>query len=118
MSAAYFHNMKQYPIALLLFPPKCRPKSSHGTYLIPENFQQRNIQLIQSIKEFLQSDESKFNKFKTHSGQFRQVSGKNLCVPEILLCSVHIVPLFVGGEWTRCTCSFLTLCSTVALLEH
>uniref|UniRef100_A0A8C6ZU30 Zinc finger protein 598, E3 ubiquitin ligase n=1 Tax=Nothoprocta perdicaria TaxID=30464 RepID=A0A8C6ZU30_NOTPE len=33
---------------------------------------QRNIQLIQSIKEFLQSDESKFNKFKTHSGQFRQ----------------------------------------------
>uniref|UniRef100_A0A803Y103 C2H2-type domain-containing protein n=2 Tax=Meleagris gallopavo TaxID=9103 RepID=A0A803Y103_MELGA len=47
-------------------------KSSQGTYLIPENFQQRNIQLIQSIKEFLQSDESKFNKFKTHSGQFRQ----------------------------------------------
>lgn len=52
-----------------------RPKSCHGSYLIPENFQQRNIQLIQSIKEFLQSDESKFNKFKTHSGQFRQVSG-------------------------------------------
>ncbi|KAM9222841.1 E3 ubiquitin-protein ligase ZNF598 [Leptosomus discolor] len=48
------------------------PKPCHGAYLIPENFQQRNIQLIQSIKEFLQSDESKFNKFKTHSGQFRQ----------------------------------------------
>ncbi|XP_010189466.1 PREDICTED: zinc finger protein 598, partial [Mesitornis unicolor] len=48
------------------------PKSSHGSYLIPENFQKRNIELIQSIKEFLQSDESKFNKFKTHSGQFRQ----------------------------------------------
>ncbi|KFV61360.1 Zinc finger protein 598, partial [Dryobates pubescens] len=48
------------------------PKSCHSSYLIPENFQQRNIQLIQSIKEFLQSDESKFNKFKTHSGQFRQ----------------------------------------------
>ncbi|NXI35888.1 ZN598 ligase, partial [Galbula dea] len=48
------------------------PKPSHGSYLIPENFQQRNIQLIQSIKEFLQSDESKFNKFKSHSGQFRQ----------------------------------------------
>ncbi|XP_053936579.1 E3 ubiquitin-protein ligase ZNF598 isoform X2 [Cuculus canorus] len=48
------------------------PKSCHGSYLIPENFQQRNIQLIQSIKEFLQSDESKFNQFKTHSGQFRQ----------------------------------------------
>uniref|UniRef100_A0A8D0FN27 Zinc finger protein 598, E3 ubiquitin ligase n=1 Tax=Strix occidentalis caurina TaxID=311401 RepID=A0A8D0FN27_STROC len=47
-------------------------KFCHGSYLIPENFQQRNIQLIQSIKEFLQSDESKFNKFKTHSGQFRQ----------------------------------------------
>ncbi|KFQ77401.1 Zinc finger protein 598, partial [Phoenicopterus ruber ruber] len=51
---------------------KCRPKPYHGSYLIPENFQQRNIQLIQSIKEFLQSDVSKFNKFKTHSGQFRQ----------------------------------------------
>ncbi|NXL65719.1 ZN598 ligase, partial [Chordeiles acutipennis] len=48
------------------------PKSCPGSYLIPENFQQRNMQLIQSIKEFLQSDESKFNKFKTHSGQFRQ----------------------------------------------
>ncbi|KFZ57827.1 Zinc finger protein 598, partial [Podiceps cristatus] len=51
---------------------KRRPKSYPGSYLIPENFQQRNIQLIQSIKEFLQSDVSKFNKFKTHSGQFRQ----------------------------------------------
>ncbi|EMP36907.1 hypothetical protein UY3_05887 [Chelonia mydas] len=48
------------------------PKPCRGSYLIPENFQQRNIQLIQSIKEFLQSDESRFNKFKTHSGQFRQ----------------------------------------------
>ncbi|XP_067390361.1 E3 ubiquitin-protein ligase ZNF598 isoform X2 [Emydura macquarii macquarii] len=48
------------------------PKPCQGSYLIPENFQQRNIQLIQSIKEFLQSDESRFNKFKTHSGQFRQ----------------------------------------------
>ncbi|XP_009069245.1 PREDICTED: zinc finger protein 598, partial [Acanthisitta chloris] len=48
------------------------PKPCHGSYLVPENFQQRNIQLIQSIKEFLHSDESKFNKFKTHSGQFRQ----------------------------------------------
>ncbi|XP_038274648.1 E3 ubiquitin-protein ligase ZNF598 isoform X2 [Dermochelys coriacea] len=48
------------------------PKPCRGSYLIPENFQQRNIQLIQSTKEFLQSDESRFNKFKTHSGQFRQ----------------------------------------------
>ncbi|XP_053132237.1 E3 ubiquitin-protein ligase ZNF598 isoform X2 [Hemicordylus capensis] len=47
-------------------------KPCHGTYLILENFQQRNIQLIQSIKEFLQNDESQFNKFKTYSGQFRQ----------------------------------------------
>ncbi|KAM4024355.1 E3 ubiquitin-protein ligase ZNF598 [Anomaloglossus baeobatrachus] len=42
------------------------------TYLIPENFQQRNIYLINSIKDFLHSDESKFNEFKSHSGKFRQ----------------------------------------------
>ncbi|KAH0631744.1 hypothetical protein JD844_019510 [Phrynosoma platyrhinos] len=47
-------------------------KPCQGPYLILENFQQRNIQLIQSIKEFLQDDESQFNKFKTYSGQFRQ----------------------------------------------
>ncbi|KFQ99941.1 Zinc finger protein 598, partial [Nipponia nippon] len=63
-------SLKDVKVTFGLF--KCRPKSCHGSYLIPENFQQRNIQLIQSIKEFLQSDESKFNKFKTHSGQFRQ----------------------------------------------
>ena len=50
-----------------------RPTNSPGTYLIPENFQQRNMELIQSIKNFLQNDESKFNEFKTYSGQFRQV---------------------------------------------
>ncbi|XP_073414504.1 E3 ubiquitin-protein ligase ZNF598 isoform X1 [Dendrobates tinctorius] len=42
------------------------------TYLIPENFQQRNIHLINSIKDYLHSDESKFNEFKSHSGKFRQ----------------------------------------------
>ncbi|KAM3917241.1 E3 ubiquitin-protein ligase ZNF598 isoform 2-T2 [Leptodactylus fuscus] len=42
------------------------------TYLIPENFQQRNIHLINSIKDYLYSDESKFNEFKSHSGKFRQ----------------------------------------------
>ncbi|KAM4632367.1 E3 ubiquitin-protein ligase ZNF598 isoform 2-T2 [Discoglossus pictus] len=42
------------------------------TYLVPENFQQRNINLINSIKDFLHSDESKFNEFKSHSGKFRQ----------------------------------------------
>ncbi|KAL1780065.1 zinc finger protein 598 [Sigmodon hispidus] len=41
-------------------------------YLIPENFRERNLQLIQSIKDFLQSDESCFSKFKSHSGEFRQ----------------------------------------------
>ncbi|KAJ1096042.1 hypothetical protein NDU88_001191, partial [Pleurodeles waltl] len=48
------------------------PLFTTGSYLVPDHFQQRNIQLIQSIKEFLQSDESKFNEFKTHSGKFRQ----------------------------------------------
>ncbi|XP_052405985.1 E3 ubiquitin-protein ligase ZNF598 [Carassius gibelio] len=43
-----------------------------GSYLIPEHFQQRNMDLIQSIKNFLQNDETKFNEFKNHSGQFRQ----------------------------------------------
>ncbi|XP_061456266.1 E3 ubiquitin-protein ligase ZNF598 [Rhineura floridana] len=47
-------------------------KPCQGPYLILDNFQQRNIQLIQSIKEFLQDDKSQFNKFKTYSGQFRQ----------------------------------------------
>ncbi|CAH2307437.1 E3 ubiquitin- ligase ZNF598 [Pelobates cultripes] len=41
-------------------------------YLVPENFQQRNIYLINSIKDFLDSDESRFNEFKSHSGKFRQ----------------------------------------------
>lgn len=52
--------------------PGKEAKPCQGSYLILENFQQRNIQLIQSIKEFLQNDESQFNKFKTYSGQFRQ----------------------------------------------
>ncbi|KAF5913795.1 hypothetical protein HPG69_002657, partial [Diceros bicornis minor] len=41
-------------------------------YLVPENFRERNLQLIQSIKDFLQSDEARFSKFKSHSGEFRQ----------------------------------------------
>ncbi|KAK9393376.1 zinc finger protein [Crotalus adamanteus] len=52
--------------------PVKEPKLCQGPYLILDNFQQRNIQLIQSIREFLQEDESQFNKFKTYSGQFRQ----------------------------------------------
>lgn len=43
-------------------------------YLVPENFRERNLQLIQSIKDFLQSDEARFGQFKSHSGEFRQVS--------------------------------------------
>lgn len=43
-----------------------------GAYLVPENFRERNLQLIQSIKDFLQSDEACFSKFKSHSGEFRQ----------------------------------------------
>ncbi|KAM5152150.1 E3 ubiquitin-protein ligase ZNF598 isoform 2-T2 [Mantella aurantiaca] len=42
------------------------------TYLVPEHFQQRNIDLINSIKDYLHSDECKFNEFKSHSGKFRQ----------------------------------------------
>ncbi|XP_012997541.1 E3 ubiquitin-protein ligase ZNF598 isoform X1 [Cavia porcellus] len=42
------------------------------SYLVPENFRERNLQLIQSIKDFLQSDEARFSKFKSHSGEFRQ----------------------------------------------
>uniref|UniRef100_A0A8C5KIE8 RING-type E3 ubiquitin transferase n=1 Tax=Jaculus jaculus TaxID=51337 RepID=A0A8C5KIE8_JACJA len=41
-------------------------------YLVPENFRERNLQLIQSIKDFLQSDEARFSRFKSQSGEFRQ----------------------------------------------
>ncbi|KAM8777721.1 E3 ubiquitin-protein ligase ZNF598 isoform 3-T3 [Rhynchonycteris naso] len=41
-------------------------------YLVPKNFRERNLQLIQSIKDFLQSDEARFSEFKSHSGEFRQ----------------------------------------------
>ncbi|XP_027004257.1 E3 ubiquitin-protein ligase ZNF598 isoform X1 [Tachysurus fulvidraco] len=53
-------------------PVTNRPASSHGTYHMPENFKQRNMELIQSIQNFLQNDESKFTEFKNYSGQFRQ----------------------------------------------
>ncbi|XP_048188468.1 E3 ubiquitin-protein ligase ZNF598 isoform X2 [Perognathus longimembris pacificus] len=48
------------------------PSTTPRAYLVPENFRERNLQLIQSIKDFLQSDEERFNKFKSHSGEFRQ----------------------------------------------
>lgn len=50
--------------------PRLTPASR--AYLVPENFRERNLQLIQSIKDFLQSDEARFSEFKSHSGEFRQ----------------------------------------------
>lgn len=42
-------------------------------YLVPDDFQQRNLELILSIRKYLNNDESKFNEFKNYSAQFRQV---------------------------------------------
>ncbi|XP_017366526.1 E3 ubiquitin-protein ligase ZNF598 isoform X2 [Cebus imitator] len=49
-----------------------RPTPAPRAYLVPENFRERNLQLIQSIRDFLQSDEARFSEFKSHSGEFRQ----------------------------------------------
>lgn len=54
-----------------LFPSP--PKVSSSGYLVPEDFHQRNLELIQSIRKYLHNDESKFNEFKNYSAQFRQV---------------------------------------------
>ncbi|XP_057673751.1 E3 ubiquitin-protein ligase ZNF598 [Corythoichthys intestinalis] len=48
------------------------PKTSDCGYLVPEDFNQRNLELIQSIRKYLHDDESKFNQFKNYSAQFRQ----------------------------------------------
>lgn len=48
------------------------PKVSSSSYLVPEDFHQRNLELIQSIRKYLHNDESKFNQFKNYSAQFRQ----------------------------------------------
>uniref|UniRef100_A0A3Q1HJD2 RING-type E3 ubiquitin transferase n=2 Tax=Anabas testudineus TaxID=64144 RepID=A0A3Q1HJD2_ANATE len=48
------------------------PKLSISGYLVPEDFNQRNLELIQSIRKYLNNDESKFNQFKNYSAQFRQ----------------------------------------------
>ncbi|XP_068100443.1 E3 ubiquitin-protein ligase ZNF598 [Hyperolius riggenbachi] len=45
---------------------------STRAFPLPEDFQQRNIDLINSIRDYLHSDESKFNEFKSLSGKFRQ----------------------------------------------
>lgn len=47
-------------------------KSMSNGYLVPGDFQQRNLELIQSIRKYLHNDESKFNEFKNYSAQFRQ----------------------------------------------
>ncbi|XP_054991405.1 E3 ubiquitin-protein ligase ZNF598 isoform X2 [Sorex araneus] len=49
-----------------------RPPPEARAYLVPEHFRERNLQLIQSIRDFLQSDEARFSQFKSHSGEFRQ----------------------------------------------
>lgn len=56
-----------------LLTPRPRLTSASRDYLFPENFRERNLQLIQSIKDFLQSDEARFIEFKSHSGEFRKV---------------------------------------------
>ncbi|XP_028311076.1 E3 ubiquitin-protein ligase ZNF598 [Gouania willdenowi] len=48
------------------------PSVSSSAYLMPEDFQQRNLELIQSIKKLLNNEESTFNQFKNYSAQFRQ----------------------------------------------
>ncbi|MED6260009.1 hypothetical protein ATANTOWER_028338 [Ataeniobius toweri] len=48
------------------------PKVPTNGYLVPDDFQQRNLELIKSIKKYLHNDESKFNQFKNYSAQFRQ----------------------------------------------
>ncbi|XP_029996473.1 E3 ubiquitin-protein ligase ZNF598 [Sphaeramia orbicularis] len=55
-------------------PPSGMNMSSEllGGYRVPEDFQQRNLALIQSIRKYLHNDESKFNQFKNYSAQFRQ----------------------------------------------
>lgn len=40
---------------------------------MPENFRERNLQLTQSIRDFVESDEVRFSEFKSRSGEFRQV---------------------------------------------
>nr|XP_030870083.2 E3 ubiquitin-protein ligase ZNF598-like [Gorilla gorilla gorilla] len=49
-----------------------RPPPAPRAYLVAENFRERKLQLIQSIRDFLKSDEARFSEFKSHSGDFRQ----------------------------------------------
>ncbi|XP_060028602.1 E3 ubiquitin-protein ligase ZNF598 isoform X2 [Erinaceus europaeus] len=49
-----------------------RPTPELQAYLVPENFRERNLQLTQSIRDFVESDEVRFSEFKSRSGEFRQ----------------------------------------------
>ncbi|CAF89718.1 unnamed protein product, partial [Tetraodon nigroviridis] len=53
-------------------PVNLHPKVSYSDYSVPENFQERNLALILSIRKFLNNEESKFNEFKNYSSQFRR----------------------------------------------
>ncbi|KAM6914521.1 E3 ubiquitin-protein ligase ZNF598 [Lycodopsis pacificus] len=57
------------PASSAVNPP---PKVWSSGYLVPEDFNQRNLELIQSIRLYLHNDESTFNQFKNYSAQFRQ----------------------------------------------
>ncbi|KAF7655015.1 hypothetical protein LDENG_00062090 [Lucifuga dentata] len=48
------------------------PPQLGGGYRVPDDFQQRNLELIQSIRKYLHNDQSQFNQFKNYSAQFRQ----------------------------------------------
>nr|XP_046270570.1 E3 ubiquitin-protein ligase ZNF598 [Scatophagus argus] len=48
------------------------PKVLSSDYMAPDDFHQRNLELILSIRKYLHNDESKFNEFKNYSAQFRQ----------------------------------------------
>ncbi|XP_068605775.1 E3 ubiquitin-protein ligase ZNF598 [Brachionichthys hirsutus] len=48
------------------------PEVSRNTYLVPDDFNKRNFELIRSIRRYLDDDEPRFNEFKNYSAQFRQ----------------------------------------------
>lgn len=73
------------PAPTAVNPP---PKLAGSVYLVPDDFHQRNLQLILSIRKYLNNDESKFNEFKNYSAQFRQgaisASDYHRCCKELL----------------------------------
>ncbi|MBZ3871137.1 Zinc finger protein 598 [Sciurus carolinensis] len=60
--------------------------STPRAYLVPENFWEKNLQLIQSIKDFVQSDKAHFSKFKIHLGEFSDMEwGKGSLYADVIL---------------------------------